>query len=198
MGEKVDDLYEQLKDKTFYGGELTAEELSYVLSKIEFFTEKEKAPAELMSYLVILAKATGCRYRDLIEKYLYSEEPIVSSKVLYLLCDIMDLEKEYLNEIKIFMQDGFTYMRTQAIWCAASYLYRHHDAEMVKILLQIVENYKESDDMREDAYKALKSAIQYKVKDIVEDEEIIERIDEGSIDSKVLAAARVLISEQSQ
>jgi|GEM_PF-5795184 len=192
MNKKEDDLYEQLKDKTFYGGELTAEELSYVLSKIEFFTEKEKAPAELTAYLSILAKTTGSRYRDLIEKYLYSDEPIVSSEALFLLCEIMGLRKEYHKEIKAFMQKGFEDMRTQAIWCAGYYLHYHADVEMVRILLQIVENYRDCDEVREEAYQVLRRGTG--CEDEFEDKGIIERIDEGSIDSKVLAAARLLIS----
>ena len=152
----LDDLLEEAK-----WGQLTDEELTYVVNRIK--ESRKKEDPDLYTLLYTLGKSGAVEYKDLVEPFLhYPSHPSISAMALRTLVSYWDLMKDYLREIKLFVR-GVDWddddVRIVAVSAAGRYLTGYQDKELLKLLIDIFVNTNEPDYIREMAYWALVDAV---------------------------------------
>ncbi len=162
----LDDLLEKAK-----WSKLTDEELNYVVRKIE--NPSLRGKYELYTLIFILGKAKATQHRKLVESFLYyPKDPMISKIAVQTLCGFWNLGRDYLKELRAFVKgvewDKEEDVRLVAISCAGPLLSQIKDKELMELLLDIFENYSESeysqgsdydDIFKEAAYESLADSV---------------------------------------
>lgn len=151
-------------------GKLTNEEIAYVVQKLE--SCKPGDDDNLYTLIHILGKAHAKQYKRKIESFLYYPSYSMITKIaLQTLCCFWGYYQEYLTEIKKFMRgvewDDEEQIRIIAISSAGQSLSLSYDHELLQLLIQIFENEKEEESIREMAYFALATAMGQSSREII-------------------------------
>ncbi len=193
-------------------GELSREELNYVVQRIKNF-EKDPNQEDLSDLLYILGRSGASEYRGLLEKYLrYSADYWVCSRALEGLCRYYGLTKDYLEDLKFYLigkgadWDIFDDIRIRAIGLAGEYLMQSYDRDLLALLLDIFENLGKAEHIQDTeessrallrswAYSQIAQAMGVDSTDIDMDriESSLENGDLDSIDLSVIEKAKKMI-----
>jgi hypothetical protein len=162
---------------------MTSDELSSLLEKaVEgLVTPKEVAeaaenlaastsPREQRILLRVLGESGALDFRDSVEALLHTDNAVVASAALQVLCEDWNLTSEYLDFIRplIATEAGSRHrrededqanLRTTAIQAAGEYLRQERDSDLLSVLLHVFENDTEDVFVREEAYSALVRAV---------------------------------------
>ncbi len=163
---------EQLLDKAKWD-KLSPEEIKGVVKAINGTTLDNDD--DLYTLLHILGRAEATQHKELVEKFLYYPTfPMVSSIALRTLCIYWGYTREYLDQLKKFIQqvdwDPDEDVRLTAIQCARSYLAEASDVKLLRLLWNIFYDEGVIEPIREAAYEAIAIATGQSYKDVLNDE----------------------------
>ena len=180
----IDELLEEAK-----WGQLTQEELDYVVNRIK--ESRNKEDPNLYTLIYILGKSGAVEYRKLIENFVYyPTNPDIAYVAFSALVNYMDLLEDYIKEVRIFLKgvawDEDERVRIAAIGAAGRYLTGYEDKEFLAELIRIFYDLNEDDTTRSSAYTALADAVGRNMNTIFG----AEKIDFSILDEAKLRLAR--------
>lgn len=171
-------------------------EIKEVIYRLESLVDKPN----LEYLLTILGASKRFEYRKTLEKFLiYPDDPKISAIALEMLIEEWGMAKHYATYIKEMMRgaewDENQYVRRKAILYGSYYFQEIVDKEILRILLDIIENKEEDLQIGGEAYEGILYCLGYSTADIFRYKPV-SKYYEGDIDPKFLAEAYTLLNKK--
>lgn len=145
-------------------GNITAEELEFIIKKIDQVSPQDSYDNSLYYYLNVLEQMGSAENEALVQKFIHwPQDAMLSGLAIEILCCHWGLSAKYVNQIKMFIQgvkwdqDGDA--RLSALKCSGYYLSSFEDKDLLSAVYEVFCNQSEHSVNRERAYVALASAV---------------------------------------